>query len=131
MFIKKLNLKKSFILGGLALILVIAGCGGGTDGTEYNEFAQCLNDQGLVMYGAFWCPHCHDQKDLFGDSFENVNYVECDPNDPDGQPELCLAKGIESYPTWIRESDGERWLGVRTLEQLAQTSTCELPAPSL
>ena len=28
-------------------------------------FAQCLTAKGAQMYGAWWCPHCADQKELF------------------------------------------------------------------
>jgi hypothetical protein len=117
---------KNLLLGGSVLsLLILAGCGG-TSGADYAEFAQCLNDEEIVMYGAFWCPHCEDQKDLFGDSFENINYVECDANGENPQPELCIANQITGYPTWTR-SDGEQMAGFRTLEQLEAFSTCELP----
>jgi thiol-disulfide isomerase/thioredoxin len=33
---------------------------------ELDEFAECLKSKGAVFYGAFWCPHCQDQKKLFG-----------------------------------------------------------------
>src|SRR6266700_8112952 len=42
-------------------------------------FAQCLKDRGAKMYGAWWCPHCADQKEMFGFAFQYVNYVECSP----------------------------------------------------
>ena len=29
------------------------------------------------MYGAWWCPHCVEQKEKFAASFEYVPYVEC------------------------------------------------------
>ena len=66
---------------------------------DKDAFAKCLTAKGLTMYGAEWCPHCKDQKALFGDSFKYVNYVECPQN-----TNLCLAKGIQGYPTWIVES---------------------------
>jgi len=66
---------------------------------DKDAFAKCLTSKGLTMYGAVWCPHCKDQKALFGDSFKYVNYVECPDN-----TELCLAKGIQGYPTWIVEN---------------------------
>ena len=30
------------------------------------KFAKFLNENNIVMYSAYWCPHCHDQKQLFG-----------------------------------------------------------------
>jgi hypothetical protein len=75
------------------------------------------------MYGAFWCPHCADQKDLFGSAVDDVPYVECDPEGENAQPQLCRDKDIEGYPTW--EIDGELYPGTRSLEELAQLSNFE------
>jgi len=36
----------------------------------YDDFAECLNQKGAVMYGAYWCGHCKDQKKMFGNSFK-------------------------------------------------------------
>ncbi|MGB8700991.1 MAG: vitamin K epoxide reductase family protein, partial [Thermosynechococcaceae cyanobacterium] len=53
------------------------------------------------MYGAYWCPHCHDQKQLFGkEAFAKVNYIECDPKGPNPKPDLCKAAKVEGFPTW-------------------------------
>lgn len=82
--------------------------------------AQCLKDRGVVMYGAEWCPHCQNQKKLFGESFGLVPYVEC-PADPN----KCVAAGIQGYPTWIFP-DGQKLVGEQTLEKLAETSGCAL-----
>lgn len=91
----------------------------------YDAFAQCLTDKGAVMYGAYWCPHCANQKKFFGSSFKHVTYVECDPKGSDAQPELCLAKGVQSYPTW--EINGEMQSGEMPLPVLAEKSGCVLP----
>ena len=73
------------------------------------------------MYGAAWCPHCQAQKALFGSSFKYIPYVECPDNTA-----LCLAKGIQGYPTWITAS-GTPYVGEQSLENLAQVSGCEVP----
>lgn len=85
-----------------------------------DNFAQCLSDKGLVMYGADWCPHCQTQKNMFGKSFKNINYVEC-PQDP----KKCLAAGIGGYPTWI--VNGEKLVGEQKLENLSRAGGCPLP----
>ena len=77
------------------------------------------------MYGTFWCPHCADQKALFGDAFSDVQYVECDPRGSDARPEICASKGITGVPTW--EIDGRLYPGVMTLESLAELSDYEGP----
>ena len=85
-----------------------------------DSFASCLADKKVTMYGAEWCPHCQNQKKLFGDSFRLVPYVECPDN-----PSLCLAKGINGYPTWIFP-DGSSVAGEQSLKALSEKSTCPL-----
>ena len=92
---------------------------------KYDTFAQCLTDNGAKMYGAYWCPHCIEQKKLFGKSFNNVNYIECSLPNRGGQNAECNAAGIESYPTW-EFADGKRVGGSLSLEQLSQNSNCQL-----
>jgi uncharacterized membrane protein/glutaredoxin len=83
--------------------------------------AQHLKQIGAKMYGAYWCPHCHDQKQLFGkEAFSNITYIECDPSGKNAQPDLCKAAKIESYPTW--EINGKLYSGTQPLEQLATAS---------
>lgn len=88
---------------------------------NYDVFAQCLASKNVTMYGAAWCPHCQNQKKLFGESFKYVPYIECPDN-----TKLCLDKGITGYPTWLA-SDSARLEGEQTLEKLAQISSCSLP----
>lgn len=90
----------------------------------YDAFAQCLTEKNVVMYGAFWCPHCANQKKLFGKSFQYVTYVECDSQGKDAQPDLCLEKGVQSYPTW--EINGKLESGEMPLNVLAEKSGCKL-----
>ena len=52
---------------------------------QYDAFAQCLKDKGAIFYGAFWCPHCQNQKAMFGKSVQFLPYVECSTPDGNGQ----------------------------------------------
>jgi glutaredoxin len=73
------------------------------------------------MYGAYWCPHCTRQKELFGASaIQYVNYIECDPQGKNAKPDLCKAANIKGYPTW--EIKGKQYTGVQSLEELAKLS---------
>jgi len=93
---------------------------------KLDTFAQCVNDSGATFYGAFWCPHCTEQKGLFGRSAKLLPYVECSaPNGQDTLP-VCIEAGIESYPTWDF-ADGERMTGTIQLDVLAEKTSCELP----
>ncbi len=92
-----------------------------------DEFATCLSDQGAIFYGAFWCPHCQDQKKLIGNkSMEKLNYVECSTPDGQAQTQACIDAGITGYPTW-EFADGSRTDGVMSLEALSEKTSCPLP----
>ncbi len=137
-------LQRSYVWGGgLAfVVLLIVGCGtnssapggsvGNAAGTEMvaatpeASLAQHLASTGSAMYGAYWCPHCADQKAMFGDAVDQLPYVECAADGENAQPDLCSAKGIQAYPTW--EINGQLYPGVKSLEDLAQLSGYQ-PAP--
>ena len=77
-----------------------------------------LEKTGAQMYGAFWCPACDSQKEMFGASAHRVPYVECSPAGRNGPTSSkCLAAGVRSYPTWI--INGQRHTGVLTPATLA------------
>jgi glutaredoxin len=82
--------------------------------------AQHLSSIGARMYGAYWCPYCSRQEDLFGSAFSEIEYVECDPRGENAQPQLCRSAGIQGYPTW--EINGQFYAGMRSLEELANLS---------
>lgn len=92
---------------------------------EYDNFARCLADSGVKMYGAYWCPHCNNQKQMFGNSWQYVNYIECSLPNKAGQTEVCNQAGIRAYPTWEFQ-DNKRFEGELTFEQLSQYSNCKL-----
>ncbi|QDZ39847.1 vitamin K epoxide reductase family protein [Euhalothece natronophila Z-M001] len=95
-----------------------------TSGDAEIALAEHLTEIGAKNYGAFWCPHCYEQKQLFGETaFDKINYIECDPRGRDPQPETCQEAGVESYPSW--EINGEMYRGTQTLEELAELSDYE------
>ena len=92
-----------------------------TSGPAELALARHLKQIGAKEYGAYWCPHCYEQKLLFGkQAAEELNYIECDPKGQNGRPDLCQAAGITGYPTW--EINGQLYSGVQTLEKLAELS---------
>ena len=94
--------------------------------SKLDGFALCLKDKGAVFYGAFWCPHCQNQKKLFGGAASKLPYVECSTPDAQGQTQACTDKGVDSYPTWIF-ADGTKQTGEISLEDLAKKTSCVLP----
>jgi uncharacterized membrane protein/glutaredoxin len=83
--------------------------------------AEHLTRTDAKFYGASWCPHCQDQKKLFGTSVKRIPYVECSPGGSRApQANACKEKDIKSYPTWV--INGQRQTGVLPLDTLAQLS---------
>lgn len=93
---------------------------------KLDGFAKCLKDKGAVFYGAFWCPHCQDEKALFGRSVKHLSYVECSTADSKGQLQICKDQKIEVYPTW-KFADGTKNEGEMGLAKLAEKTGCTLP----
>ncbi len=130
-------MKQSTIFFSIVIVLVLGGIftvasqnrKGDAPG-KYDTFAQCLKDKGTTFYGAFWCPHCKEQKALFGSSAKLLPYVECSKPDASGPIQYCLDKKIEGYPTW-ELADGTRLpvenaAGV-SLKTLSEKTSCVLP----
>ncbi|PIN75475.1 hypothetical protein COV18_02890 [Candidatus Woesearchaeota archaeon CG10_big_fil_rev_8_21_14_0_10_37_12] len=102
-------------------LFLLAAC----SSTNYDSFAQCLTDNGATFYGAFWCPHCTEQKEMFGSSVGLIDYVECSLPGGQGQTEVCQQAKIESYPTW-EFADGSRQVGKLSFEALSQKTGCSV-----
>jgi hypothetical protein len=112
----------------IALAIGIFGfnvVGNETNTSKYDNFARCLTENGVKMYGAYWCSHCNNQKQMFDDSWKYINYVECSLPNGAGQTQICKQAGITGYPTWEFQ-DGKRAEGELSLELLSQYSNCKL-----
>lgn len=111
----------------MGFVLASAVCFGAAEKPRnLDGFARCLASKKATMYGAFWCDHCREQKELFGDSFQYVPYVECVEKGTRKVKEECKALGIRRTPTWIF-ADGERREGVVPLAELSKKTACPLP----
>ena len=83
--------------------------------------AEHLTGSGAVMYSAYWCPHCHEQKELFGkEASDKLKVVECAADGQNNQADLCRSKGLQGFPSW--EINGSIESGVASLETLAERS---------
>ena len=85
------------------------------------KLAKHLTNKGIVMYSAYWCPHCHDQKEMFGkEATKELKIVECAKDGYQNQALLCESKGITGYPSWEINQSIES--GVLSLKQLKEMS---------
>ncbi|TSC85533.1 MAG: vitamin K epoxide reductase [Parcubacteria group bacterium Gr01-1014_8] len=114
----------------IVVLLIIGGLGASwymkTLPGQYDALAQCLKDKGALFYGAFWCPHCQEQKKMFGNSAKLLPYVECSLADQKTQTPICIEKEIKSYPTWIF-ADGSKLTGEQQPKVLAEKTGCSMP----
>ena len=86
---------------------------------EKIDFAKYLSNKNIVMYSAYWCPHCNDQKQLFGkQAVEELIIVECAKDGKNNQYKLCQEKGIEGFPSW--EINKGIYSGTMSLDELAK-----------
>ena len=95
-------------------------------GNRLDGFAKCVAAKQVKMYGAYWCPHCAEQKEMFESSFQYVPYVECGVPGSREEAPLCKDAGIKHFPTW-QFADGERREGTQPLPALGTKTGCSLP----
>ncbi|MFN8632938.1 MAG: vitamin K epoxide reductase family protein [Chloroflexota bacterium] len=87
---------------------------------ELSLLADHLKNSGAIFYGAYWCPHCQNQKRIFGTAASRLPYVECDARGAGARPDLCQAANVRSYPTWV--IGAERREGEVTIADLKRLS---------
>jgi len=118
---------KNILAGGVIVaLIVVAGWfifsadAGTNEVIALDGFAQCLTENGFKMYGAYWCPHCQNEKAAFGKSFQYIDYIECTK-----EPKQCTDARVNGYPTWTGP-EGIRLEGEQGVERLSDISGCAL-----
>ena len=123
------TVKKKKLIAGIVLAIILGVILGTsaywyvasseTAENDYDNFAKCLTEKGVKMYGADLCGHCANQKRMFGESFQYITYIECTQSQ-----EICISEGIRGYPTW--KYNGQSYPGEKTLQALSDLSGCDL-----
>ncbi|AFY35605.1 vitamin K epoxide reductase family protein [Calothrix sp. PCC 7507] len=90
--------------------------------------ARHLKKIGAKEYIAWWCPHCHEQKLIFGkEAYSELDSTDCvSADNPRIPKDVCVAAKIEGYPTWI--INGKSYSGVQNLTELAKVSDYKGPS---
>jgi hypothetical protein len=122
------NSARKYVQWGIIIGLMVAAFIGGRyyRNHRYDSFAQCLAARQAKMYGLFWCPHCAEQKEMFGASFRYVPYVECAIKGSSEMAPVCKAAGTKLFPSWQFGAEPPKE-GVLTLDQLSGRTGCKLP----
>jgi hypothetical protein len=93
-------------------------------GNSEMTLAAHLQKTGAKLYGAWWCPHCYEQKQLFGREAVQASFkslaIECAEDGVQSQIELCRQQEIKGFPTWIIK--GQKYPGVQSPAKLAELS---------
>jgi hypothetical protein len=119
--------KKYLIWGGIGVLFAAVYLGSWYyKNHKYDKFAQCLATKQAKMYGLYWCPHCIEQKEMFGESFHYVNYVECAVKGSSEMAPQCKIAGVKLFPSW-QFTDEPPKEGVLSLEALSDKTGCSLP----
>jgi len=85
------------------------------------SLAKHLTKKGVKKYSAYWCPSCLYQSQLFGkEAYSKLTVIECAQDGKNSQTQLCNDKNIKGFPSW--EINGEIFIGVQTLNELAKSS---------
>jgi hypothetical protein len=118
--------KKMFTYGAVLILLAGALVGGRYyRNHKYDSFAKCLASKQAKMYGLYWCPHCIEQKEMFGEAFHYVPYVECGIKGSQDEATECKIAGVKLFPSWQFGMDSPRE-GVLSLEALSDKTGCSL-----
>lgn len=112
----------------LMFLLTMSACNKASESNSKNadqldplKLAECINKNGWVMFSSITCSACRAQRKLFGDAFNTITSIECNPHAENTQTELCLKHQIKKTPTWIK-FDG----GVYKGEELARIESFHL-----
>ncbi len=90
-----------------------------------DDFAKCLSENEVKIYGTSWDGHTKNQKNLFGKSFKYLNYIECMSEEKGEMTSLCKSEEIKAFPTWTFPN-GSRIIGESSLGKLSELSQCPI-----
>jgi hypothetical protein len=114
----------------IAVVVLLAGAYGAGwyyKNHRYDAFAKCIASKQARMYGLYWCPHCADQKEMFGASFRYIPYQECAvKGSPHELTPECKAVGVKLFPSWQFGNNPPKE-GVLSLQELGDKTGCSLP----
>ncbi len=114
----------ALVLCVLAVLAFVVAPAGAASHTKTKSFARCIARSGAKFYGAYWCPYCLKQKQMFGSAASYLPYVECAK---EGTREtLSRCKHISGFPQWIY-ADGSVGKGLQSFAALARATGCRAP----
>ena len=86
------------------------------DETITKDVAECIGENSM-LYVQLGCIHCEEQKEMFGDNYQDINIVDCFYNRT-----ICADEQISGTPTWV--INGEQYVGVQPIEKIRELTGC-------
>jgi hypothetical protein len=80
------------------------------------DIVKCIGSK-AILYTQLGCHACETQEQLFGDNYQYLDVIDCWY-----EREPCTENNITATPTWI--IDGEKTVGVQTIEKLKELTGC-------
>jgi hypothetical protein len=120
--------RRKYLMWGVFALVLVCGylAGWYYNNHHYDKFAQCLASKQAKMYGLYWCPHCLEQKEMFGEAFHYVPYEECAIKGSSELAPACKAAGVKLFPSWQFGMEPPKE-GVLSLAALSDKTGCSLP----
>ncbi len=119
----------SLVIIALVVVGVVIYSNRSSEPSPRVALAQCLATKGTKFYGAYWCPHCQNQKLAFGSrATRELPYVECAiyPTEVDNIAQQVL----EQYKAGIyiggytKQLDAAKAAGTLDAWEPTQTEAC-------
>jgi hypothetical protein len=121
------NAKKIATYGAVVILLAAAFIAGRYHKNhKYDAFAKCLAIKQAKMYGLYWCPHCIEQKEMFGEAFHFVPYQECAIKGASEEAPVCKIAGVKLFPSWQFGDEAPKE-GILSPQALSDKTGCSLP----
>lgn len=90
------------------------------------NLAKCLTEKGAKMYDVYWSPHGKQQAEAFGEYFEHIIRIECDPQGTNPKTQECKETLKREYPTWPTwKINNQLYEGYTNLNRLATIANCQ------
>lgn len=109
---KRLWITIMVIIGVVVFAFLIKN--GFVNGNTSQQIAECIGENS-VLYVQLGCHACENQEKLFGENYQYLNVIDC-------WYERDKCEDITATPTWI--INGEKYVGVQTIEKLKELTGC-------
>ena len=113
----KSNLITITIIIAVIVLSVIILTNPGNKSEVPESTAKCIGENS-ALFVQLGCPHCEDQKEIFGNNVQYINVTDCFYN-----KETCIYENITAIPTW--KINDKYYIGVQSIEKLKELTGCK------